>query len=62
VLDKWESKSKPDRGIVYVERRAFNQRGETILTLRRKVLVPKKPENLEAGDWGPETEGAAPPR
>lgn len=42
VLDKWESSSKPDRGIVYVETRAFNQRGETVLTLKRKVLVPKQ--------------------
>jgi len=37
------SKSKPDRGIIYVETRAFNQRGERVLTLRRKVLIPKKP-------------------
>jgi acyl dehydratase len=43
VLDKWESKSKSDRGIVYVETRAFNQKDETVLTLRRKVLVPKRP-------------------
>lgn len=42
VLEKTESQSKPDRGIVYVETRAFNQRGETVLTLRRKVMVPKK--------------------
>lgn len=42
VLDKWESKNKTDRGIVYVETRAFNQRGETILAFRRKALVPKR--------------------
>ena len=42
VLDKWESTSKPDRGIVYVETRGYNQNGETVLTLKRKVLVPKK--------------------
>jgi len=47
VLDKIESKSKPDRGVVYVETRARNQRGEVVLTLRRRVLVPKQPvENL----------------
>ena len=42
VLDKRESETKPDRGIVHVETRAFNQRDETVLTLRRRVLVPKK--------------------
>ena len=42
VLDKRESQSKPDRGIVTVETRGFNQRGETVLTLRRRVLIPKR--------------------
>jgi acyl dehydratase len=42
VLDKRESQSKPDRGVVYVETRARNQRGEIVLTLRRRVLVPKR--------------------
>lgn len=41
VLEVTESHSKPDRGIVYVETRAFNQAGELVLTLRRKVLIPK---------------------
>ena len=40
VLEVRRSKSKLDRGIVYVETRAFNQRDEQILTLRRRVLVP----------------------
>lgn len=42
VLDKRESESKPDRGIIYVETRAHNQRGEVVLVFRRRVLVPKK--------------------
>lgn len=42
VLDKKESKSRPDRGIVIVETRAWNQKGETVLTFKRQVLVPKK--------------------
>jgi len=42
VLEKRESESKTDRGIVYVETRAKNQRGELVLTLRRRILVPKK--------------------
>jgi acyl dehydratase len=42
ILEKRESASKPDRGVVYVETRAWNQRRETVLTLRRRVLVQKK--------------------
>lgn len=38
-----ESQSKPDRGLVFVESRGFNQRKETVLTLKRTVLVPKRP-------------------
>ena len=40
VLDVRRSRSNPKRGIVYVETRAFNQRTEKVLTLRRRVLVP----------------------
>src|SRR2546421_240109 len=42
VLDKVESKSKPDRGVVAVETRGFNQRGEEVCYFRRKVMVPKR--------------------
>jgi acyl dehydratase len=42
VLDKRESASKPDRGIVAIETRAYNQRQERILVLRRKYLAPKR--------------------
>lgn len=42
ILDKWESKSKGDRGIVYVESVAYNQRGEDVLQFRRKVLIKKR--------------------
>jgi acyl dehydratase len=41
-VDLRESRSKPDRGIVTVETRGFNQRGETVLTFRRRVLIPKR--------------------
>ncbi|MCH8185820.1 MAG: MaoC family dehydratase [Chloroflexi bacterium] len=44
VLDVRESKSHTDRGIVYIESRAHNQRGEQVLTLRRRFLVPKRGE------------------
>ena len=42
ILEKRESKSKNDRGILYVETRAWNQRDEAILTLRRRVMIPKR--------------------
>jgi acyl dehydratase len=48
VLDRKPSASKPDRGIVTVETRGFNQRGEEVCYFRRKVMVP--------------TRDAAPPR
>ena len=41
VLDKRESNTKPDRGIVYVESIAYNQNGQDVLSFRRKVLVKK---------------------
>jgi acyl dehydratase len=44
VLEVRESRSRPDRGIVYVETKATNQRGEQVLTLRRRILVPKRPK------------------
>jgi acyl dehydratase len=56
VLDKQESKSKPDRGVVHVETRGFNQRGERVCVFRRKLMVPKKegsPE-LQPPDLTPE--------
>ncbi len=43
VLKKVESKSKPDRGVVTVETFGLNQKEEKILSLRRRVLVPKRP-------------------
>ena len=43
VLDVRESESKPDRGVVTVETKATNQRGETVMRFRRSVLVPRRP-------------------
>lgn len=42
ILDKRESKSKNDRGIIHVESIAYNQRGEDVLSFRRHVLIKKK--------------------
>ncbi len=42
VLEKRESASKPDRGIVAIETRGFNQNRERIIVLRRRFLAPKR--------------------
>lgn len=42
ILSKTESKSKEDRGVVYVETVIHNQRDEDVLRFRRKLLVPKR--------------------
>ena len=42
VLDKRESKSKTDRGIVYVETVGYNQDGVPVIKFRRHVLVKKE--------------------
>lgn len=42
ILDKRESKTKHDRGVIYVESIAYNQRGEDVLSFRRHVLVKKR--------------------
>jgi acyl dehydratase len=56
VLDRQESQSKPDRGIVYVETRGHNQRGERVCIYRRKVMVPKRDHfpDLQPQDLSPE--------
>ena len=43
ILDCRESKSKGDRGIIYVETTAKNQLGEDVLRFRRHVLIKKRP-------------------
>jgi acyl dehydratase len=43
VLSLRESASKPDRGIVHIETRGFNQEGVRVAVLQRKFLAPKKP-------------------
>jgi acyl dehydratase len=43
ILEKTESRSKGDRGILYVETRAWNQKEEPVMSLRRRVMLPKRP-------------------
>ena len=42
ILDVRESQSKPDRGIIYMETRAFNQNRQRVMVLRRRFLAPKR--------------------
>ncbi|HVQ96813.1 MAG TPA: MaoC family dehydratase [Mycobacteriales bacterium] len=42
VLDKALSKSKPDRGVVHVQTRGYNQDGTVVCVFRRKVMVPTR--------------------
>lgn len=41
ILDTRESKTKKDRGIIYVETTAYNQDGKDVLRFRRRVLIRK---------------------
>ena len=45
ILNVRESKSKPDRGIIYVETTAYNQHNEDVLKFRRSVLIKKRDQN-----------------
>ena len=42
ILETHESRSKSDRGIIYVETKAFNQNDEKVLTFRRHALIMRK--------------------
>jgi len=44
VLEVTPSSTKSDRGVVYVETHGLNQDGAQVLTLRRRVLVPRRPK------------------
>jgi acyl dehydratase len=59
VIDKVASKSKEDRGVVTVESKAFNQRGEEVCYFRRRVMVwkrdhaPKRVRPYDDDVWSP---------
>jgi len=42
IIDKRESKSRPNEGILHVETRANNTRGEQVLSYQRRLLVYKR--------------------
>lgn len=41
ILDKRLSKSKKDRGVVYVETRGYNQNGIEVIKFRRNILIKR---------------------
>ena len=43
IVDKRESRSRPDAGVVFFEHRATNQRAELVARIRRAGLMRKKP-------------------
>jgi acyl dehydratase len=47
VLAKRESKSRPGQGIVSIRTTGKNQRGETICTFRRDMLIPARGQSVE---------------
>ena len=47
VLECRESRSKTDRGIVYVETIGYNQDGVDVISFRRHVLIKKRPAEAE---------------
>lgn len=49
VVDKRESRSRPQWGIVTFEHRARNQRGETVMSCRRGAMMRKKEAEIPDG-------------
>lgn len=43
VIERRESKSKPDRGIVTIEHRGFNQSDELVCRVRRAAMMLRNP-------------------
>lgn len=52
IVDKRESKSRPNEGILTVDTRARNQRGELVLSYRRNLLVYKRNAETPYGAAG----------
>jgi len=52
IVDKRESKSRPNEGILTVDTRAYNQRRELVLSYRRNLLVYKRAAETPYGKAG----------
>jgi len=55
VLEKRESRTKPDRGIVTVTTIGYNQDGLIVCEFTRKVLVPKRGHGFDGHLGRPDT-------
>ena len=44
IIDKWLTSNK-NRGIIHVETIGYNQKGESVISFKRKVLIPTKNTN-----------------
>lgn len=53
VLDKVESRSRDDRGVVSVQTRGYKQDGTVVCVFRRKVMVPKRAYGEQRGGEQP---------
>jgi acyl dehydratase len=54
VIEKRASRSRPTQGIVKIETRGYNQRGEPVIRYRRSVMVYKR-DHAPAHDIFPDT-------
>jgi itaconyl-CoA hydratase len=52
IVEKRESKSRPNEGILTVDTRAYNQRRELVLSYRRRLLVYKRDADTPYGNAG----------
>ena len=50
VLSVETSRKKPTQGVVSIETKAYNQDSVTVLTMKRKFLVPKKTVSNKSDD------------
>lgn len=50
IMDKRESRTKPDRGIVWFRHFALNQRGEVVCDCLRKGMMLRSPSHQENKD------------
>ncbi len=59
VLETRPSGSKPDRGVVKVHTRVYNQDGVLVTEFKRLSLVPRKPETAPAEESSSQSGGSA---
>jgi acyl dehydratase len=59
VLDKRESQSKPDRGVITVETRGYKQDETLVCVFKRRVMVPKRPSSATEASSIAEDSGSA---